>query len=57
MSQVFTLDEVGEASYQVHNNMHEGKLGVLCLSPKEGLGVDDLELRAKVGDKLNWFRR
>jgi crotonyl-CoA reductase len=57
MSQVFTLEEVGEASYQVHNNMHEGKLGVLCLSPEEGLGVDDHELRAKVGDKVNWFRR
>ena len=57
MSQVFTLDQVGEAAYQVHNNMHEGKLGVLCLAPKEGLGVDDHELRAKVGDKLNWFRR
>jgi len=57
MSQVFSLTEVGEASYQVHNNMHEGKLGVLCLAPEEGLGVDDHELRAKVGDKLNWFRR
>jgi crotonyl-CoA reductase len=57
MSQVFTLDQVGEASYQVHNNMHEGKLGVLCLAPEEGLGVDDHELRAKVGDKVNWFRR
>jgi crotonyl-CoA reductase len=57
MSQVFTLEQTGEASYQVHNNMHEGKLGVLCLSPKEGLGVDDQELRAKVADKLTWFRR
>ena len=57
MSQVFTLDQVGEAAYQVHNNMHEGKLGVLCLAPEEGLGVDDPELRAKVGEKLNWFRR
>ena len=57
MSQVFTLDQVGEAAYQVHNNMHEGKLGVLCLAPEEGLGVDDQELRAKVADKLTWFRR
>jgi crotonyl-CoA reductase len=48
MSQVFTLEQTGEASYQVHNNMHEGKLGVLCLAPEEGLGVDDHELRAKV---------
>ena len=57
MSQVFALEEVGEAAYQVHHNMHEGKLGVLCLAPKEGLGVDDHELRAKVADKLTWFRR
>lgn len=57
MSQVFTLEESGEAAWQVHNNMHEGKLGVLCLSPEEGLGVDDHETRAKVADKLTWFRR
>ena len=37
--------------------MHEGKLGILCLAPQEGLGVDNHELRAQVGDKLNWFRR
>ena len=27
LSQVFTLDDTGEAAYQVHHNMHEGKLG------------------------------
>ena len=38
--------------------MHEGKLGVLCLSPQEGLGVTDPELRAKVGEEnLTRFRR
>jgi crotonyl-CoA reductase len=57
LSQVFSLENVGEASYQVHNNMHEGKLGVLCLAPQEGLGVDDQALRDKVASKLNWFRR
>ena len=57
MSQVFDLKDTGEAAYQVHHNMHEGKLGILCLSPQEGLGVDDHELRAQVADKLNWFRR
>jgi crotonyl-CoA reductase len=57
ISQVFTLDDTGEAAYQVHHNMHEGKLGVLCLAPTEGLGVTDPELRAKVGDRLNLFRR
>jgi crotonyl-CoA reductase len=58
MSQVFTLDETGDAAYQVHHNLHEGKLGVLCLSPQEGLGITDHDLRAKIGeDKLTIFRR
>ena len=51
------LDQVGEAAYQVHHNLHEGKIGVLCLAPDEGLGIDDPELRAKVGeDKITLFR-
>ena len=58
LSRVFTLKDVGEAAYQVHHNMHEGKIGVLCLAPTEGLGIDDPELRAKVGEKnLTLFRR
>jgi crotonyl-CoA reductase len=58
LSQVFALDEVGEAAYQVHHNMHEGKIGVLCLAPSEGLGITDPELREKIGEqKLNAFRR
>ena len=58
LSQTFTLDEVGEAAYQVHNNMHEGKLAVLCLAPSEGLGVTDPALRSKVGEaNINRFRR
>ena len=58
MSQVFTLDQTGDAAYQVHHNLHEGKLGVLCLSPQEGLGITDHDLRAKIGeDKLTIFRR
>jgi crotonyl-CoA reductase len=57
MSQVFDLAQTGEAAYQMHHNMHEGKIGVLCLAPEEGQGVTDHELRAKVGDKLHLFRR
>jgi crotonyl-CoA reductase len=58
LSQVFPLDDVGEAAYQVHHNMHEGKIGVLCLAPAAGLGITDPELREKVGEqKLNAFRR
>ena len=58
LSQVFDLADTGEAAYQVHKNMHEGKIGVLCMAPKEGLGVTNHELRSKVGEKnLSLFRR
>ena len=58
LSAVYPLDEVGEAAYQVHHNLHEGKIGVLCLAPEEGLGIDDPELRQRVGeDRITLFRR
>jgi crotonyl-CoA reductase len=58
LSKVFPLTELGEAAFEVHKNMHEGKLGILCLAPEEGLGIDDPEFRAKVGeDKITLARR
>ena len=55
---MYPLDQVGEAAFQVHQNLHEGKIGVLCLAPAEGLGIDDPELREKVGeDRITLFRR
>jgi len=57
LSKTFAMDQTGEAAYQVHKNLHEGKIGVLCLSPKPGLGVTDPDLRAKVGEsKLSYFK-
>ncbi len=58
LSDVYDLDHVGVAARKIHRNEHEGKLGVLCLAPSEGLGIDDPEFRAKVGeDKITLFRR
>lgn len=58
LSRVHPLEGAGEAAYQVHHNMHEGKMGVLCLAPEEGLGVSDPELRERVGeDRITRFRR
>ncbi len=58
LSAVFALDDVGEAAYQVQHNLHEGKIGVLCLAPEEGLGIEDRELRERVGeDRITLFRR
>lgn len=58
LSQVFALEDTGEAASQVHHNLHEGKIGVLCLAPSEGMGIDDQEMRDKIGEKkLTMFRR
>jgi crotonyl-CoA reductase len=58
LSKTFRLDEVGEAAFQVHHNLHEGKLGVLCLSPERGMGIEDGEKRAEIGeDKITLFQR
>ncbi len=58
LSAVYPLEEVGEAAYQVHHNLHEGKIGVLCLAPSEGLGIEDPELRQQVGEeRITLFRR
>jgi crotonyl-CoA reductase len=58
LSAVHPLTDVGEAAHSVHHNLHEGKIGVLCLAPGEGMGIDDPEFRAKVGeDRITLFRR
>lgn len=58
LSEVFPLNEIGTATRAVHHNEAEGKIGVLCLAPREGLGIDDPEKRARIGeDKITLFRR
>ena len=56
LSRTYTLEDVGQASLDVHHNKHQGKVGVLCLAPEEGLGVLDEEKRAAHIDKINLFR-
>ncbi len=56
LSKAFPLEQTGQAAYEVHRNLHQGKVGVLCLSPGEGLGVLDGDLRAQHLDEINRFR-
>jgi crotonyl-CoA reductase len=56
LSRTYRMDEVGQAAYDVHRNLHQGKVGVLCLAPEAGLGVRDHEMRARHLDDLNRFR-
>jgi crotonyl-CoA reductase len=57
LSKVFPLEQVGEAARAVQLNRHIGKVGVLCLAEREGLGVEDAQLRAEIGEqRLGLFR-
>lgn len=58
MSEVFALDQVGEAALKVHHNEAEGKIGVLCLAPEAGQGVTDPAKREAIGeDKITLYQR
>jgi crotonyl-CoA reductase len=56
LSKTYPLDQTGQAAWEVHRNAHQGKVGVLCLAPGEGLGVRDPELRARHESAINRFR-
>jgi len=56
LSKAYRLEDTGQAAYDVHRNLHQGKVGVLCLAPEEGLGVRDTELRARHETAINRFR-
>ncbi|HKS99347.1 MAG TPA: crotonyl-CoA carboxylase/reductase [Rugosimonospora sp.] len=49
LSTVYELADVGEAVRYVQTNRHVGKVGVLCLAPREGLGVTDPRRREQIG--------
>ncbi|MFT3864037.1 MAG: crotonyl-CoA carboxylase/reductase [Solirubrobacterales bacterium] len=57
LSRVYPLAEVAEAARHVQSNEHIGKVGVLCLAPREGMGIEDHELRERIGEeRLRVFR-
>jgi crotonyl-CoA reductase len=56
LSKVYPMTETGQAAYDVHCNAHQGKVGVLCLAPSEGLGVRDQERREAHLPEINRFR-
>jgi crotonyl-CoA reductase len=57
LSSVYPLDHVADAASAVRANAHLGKVGVLCLAPKEGLGVRDERTRERHLDQITLFQR
>jgi crotonyl-CoA reductase len=56
LSKTYPLAQTGQAAFEVHRNTHQGKVGVRCLAPADGLGVRDPELRARHEPEINRFR-
>ncbi len=56
LSRSYALADVGQAAHDVHQNLHQGKVGVLALAPQEGLGVTDPERRERFATQINRFR-
>ena len=56
LSKTYSLEQVGQAAYDVHHNLHQGKVGVLALARQTSLGATDLETRAALLPAINRFR-
>jgi crotonyl-CoA reductase len=57
LSKVYSFEQIGQAVREVQLNHHVGKVGVLCLAEREGLGVQDPDLRVSIGEeRLTLFR-
>src|SRR5262249_17502275 len=53
LSRTYSLCEIGEAARLVQTNNHIGKVGVLCLAPRAGLGITDPQKRTMLGGSRN----
>jgi crotonyl-CoA reductase len=56
LSRTYPLHQADLAARDVHRNLHQGKIGVLCLAPGEGLGVRDPQMREKHLGAIMRFR-
>jgi crotonyl-CoA reductase len=56
LSRTYPLTEAGEAADAVYRNAHCGKVGVLGLAPRPGLGVTDPDLREQLLPQITRFQ-
>jgi crotonyl-CoA reductase len=56
LSKTYALDQAAQGAYEMHHNLHAGKIGVLVNAPEEGLGIRDEEKRAEHAEAIRAFR-
>ena len=52
LSKTYPLEQAAQAAYEMHHNLHAGKIGVLVGAPEEGLGVQDPAKRERFADRI-----
>ncbi|MBO0819640.1 MAG: crotonyl-CoA carboxylase/reductase [Nocardiopsaceae bacterium] len=57
MSRAYPLDHIADAVSAVHANRHHGKVGVLCLAPREGMGIRDRSTRERHLHHISLFQQ
>jgi crotonyl-CoA reductase len=56
LSKTYPLDQAAQGAYEMHHNLHAGKIGILVGAPEEGLGVRDQAKREKHLDQIELYR-
>jgi crotonyl-CoA reductase len=56
LSKTYALEDAAQGAYEMHHNLHTGKIGILVGAPEEGLGVVDEDKRAKHLESIEAFR-
>ena len=57
LSKTYSLENAAQGAYEMHHNLHTGKIGILVNAPEEGLGVIDHDQRAKHLDDIDKWKR
>jgi crotonyl-CoA reductase len=56
LSRTYPLEGAAQGAYEMHHNLHTGKIGILVGAPQEGLGVSDQHRREQHLERIEAFR-
>jgi crotonyl-CoA reductase len=56
LAKTYPLEQAAQGAYEMHHNLHAGKIGILVGAPEEGLGVVDTAKRERHQDAIEAFR-
>jgi crotonyl-CoA reductase len=56
LSKTYDLDQAAQGAYEMHHNLHAGKIGILVGAPEEGLGVRNPAQREQHLEEIETFR-